>query len=138
MRALPADHRLPLPRGWSERIRSAVIHVISLAHASLTLARSVAANSINARIRLKADINRLRHELALLTEEMRMKDARMERTSPLASSLPRGPITFGTWISVRFPSPPDSGPHGCPAHCRSNGRSAGGLPWLWIASLAES
>jgi len=32
--------------------------VISLAHFSLTFTRSVAANSINARIRLKVDINR--------------------------------------------------------------------------------
>jgi hypothetical protein len=66
-------------RGWPEWIRSAVIHVISLAHFSLTFTRSVAANSINARIRLKVDINRLRQEIALLTEEMRIKDARMER-----------------------------------------------------------
>ena len=66
-------------RGWPERIRSAVIHVISLAHFSVTFTRSVAANSINARIRLKVDINRLRQEIALLTEEMRIKDARMER-----------------------------------------------------------
>jgi putative transposase len=79
MQAIPADLRLPLPKGWPNRIRSAVIHVISLAHFSLTFTRSVAANCINARIRLKADINRLRQEIALLTEEMRIKDARMER-----------------------------------------------------------
>ena len=63
MRAVPADIRLLLPRGWSEQIQSAVIHVISLAHFSATFARSVAANSINARIRLKAENSRLRQEI---------------------------------------------------------------------------
>ena len=57
MTAIPADHRLPLPKGWPKRIRSSVIHAISLAHFSVTFARSVAANSINARIRLKAEIS---------------------------------------------------------------------------------
>ena len=32
---------IPLPRNWPRRVRSAVIHTISLAHASLTQARSV-------------------------------------------------------------------------------------------------
>ena len=72
MRASPADHRLPLPRGWPERIRSAVIYTISLAHFALTFTRSVAANSINARIRLKAENNRLQQEVALLMEEARI------------------------------------------------------------------
>jgi len=79
MHAIPADLRLPLPKGWPNRIRSAVIHVISLAHFSLTFARSVAANSINARIRLKAESSRLRQEIALLIEEARIKDSRMDR-----------------------------------------------------------
>jgi len=46
-----SDMQVPLPKGWPHHIRSGVIHVISLAHFSLTFARSVAANSINARIR---------------------------------------------------------------------------------------
>ncbi len=54
-------------------------HAISLAHFSLTFARSVAANSINARIRLKAENSRLRQEIALLIEEARIKDSRMDR-----------------------------------------------------------
>ena len=70
---------IPLPRGWPKRIRSSVIHAISLAHFSVTFARSVAANSINARIRLKAEINRLRQEIAILIEEARIKDSRMDR-----------------------------------------------------------
>ena len=37
----------------------------------------MAANSINARIRLKEEINRLQNEILLLREESRIKDARM-------------------------------------------------------------
>jgi putative transposase len=53
--------------------------VISVAHFSVTSARSVAANSINARIRLKAENSRLRQEIALLIEEARIKGSRMQR-----------------------------------------------------------
>jgi putative transposase len=56
-----------------------VLHAISLAHFSLTYTRSWAANGWNARIRLKAENERLRQEFALLEEEMRIKDARMLR-----------------------------------------------------------
>ncbi len=71
--------RIPLPKQWSKRVRSGVLHAISLAHYSLTFTRSWAANGFNARIRLKAENDRLRQELALLQEEMRIKDARMLR-----------------------------------------------------------
>jgi hypothetical protein len=71
--------RIPLPKSWPHRVRSAVTHTISLAHFSLTSTRSWAANSWNARIRLKTENDRLRQELALFREEMRIKDARMLR-----------------------------------------------------------
>ena len=71
--------RIPLPKQWPSRVRSAVLHAISLAHFSLTFTRSWAANSWNGRIRLKQGNDRLRQELALLHEEMRIKDARMLR-----------------------------------------------------------
>ena len=71
--------RLPLPKGWPERVRSAVLNAISLAHFSIVYTRSWAANNRNARIRLKQRNDRLRQEVALLTEELRIKDARMLR-----------------------------------------------------------
>ena len=74
--------RLPLPKGWPERVRSAVVHAISIAQFSIIYTRSWAANNRNARIRLKAQNDRLRQEIALLTEEMRIKDARMQRIPP--------------------------------------------------------
>jgi len=36
-----SEIQVPLPKGWPHRIRSAVIHVISLAHFSISFARSV-------------------------------------------------------------------------------------------------
>jgi len=73
--------RIPLPKQWSSRVQSGILHAISLAHFSLTYTRSWAANNWNARIRLKAENDRLQQELALLREEMRIKDARMLRIS---------------------------------------------------------
>lgn len=64
----------PLPSGWPESVRSAVIYVISLAHYAITCARGWAANSANARVRLAAENDRLNQEIQLLREELRVKD----------------------------------------------------------------
>ena len=69
---------LRLPKGWPRRVRSGVLHAISLAHFSLAFARSAAANSPHIRIRLQAKVERLRQEIALLQEEIRIKDCRMD------------------------------------------------------------
>ena len=71
--------RIPLPKQRPSRVRSGVLHAISLAQFSLTFTRSWAANSWNVRIRLKQENDRLRQELALIGEEMRIKDSRMLR-----------------------------------------------------------
>jgi hypothetical protein len=42
---------LPLPNGWPGRVRSAVVHAISLATASMTSARGWAADSWNPHLR---------------------------------------------------------------------------------------
>jgi hypothetical protein len=75
---IPAP-RIALPKGWSRCVRSAVIHAISLVHFSLTSTRSWAVNNWNTRVRLTAENDRLKQELALLQEEMRIKDSRMLR-----------------------------------------------------------
>ena len=46
---------IPFPSGWAKNVRSAILHVISLAHYAITCARGWAANSINARVRLNAE-----------------------------------------------------------------------------------
>jgi putative transposase len=59
-----------------------VLHVISLAQFALAYTRSWAVNSPVARVRLKAENAQLRQQVALLTEEIRIKDARMKRIAP--------------------------------------------------------
>jgi len=59
-----------------------MLQVISLAQYATVHARGWAADSINARVRLKADNDRLRQEVGLLREEIRIKDARMGRIGP--------------------------------------------------------
>src|SRR6266571_2359390 len=73
---------LPLPRGWSRRVRSAVIQVISLARTSLALSQGWASESMNPELRQQAEEDRLQQEIQLLREEIRIKDARMEQLEP--------------------------------------------------------
>ncbi len=71
------DRPLTLPRGWPRRIRSAAVHAISLSNFALTTALGWAAQSLNPRLHLRADLERLQNEISLLREEIRIKDARM-------------------------------------------------------------
>ncbi len=71
-----------LPKGWQEYVKSAVLHTIALAHHAIVYARAWAADSINARVRLVAENDRLHEECALLREEIRIKDTRMAQISP--------------------------------------------------------
>ena len=76
----PARFRpLPLPRGWSRRVRSAVVQVISLARTSLALTQGWASESMNPELRQQAEEDRLRQEVQLLREEIHIKDARMQQ-----------------------------------------------------------
>ena len=74
--------RIPLPKSWKKHIRSAMLHVISLSHYADVYTRSWAVNSMNGRVRLKAEKDQLEEELALRSEEIRIKDARMARIAP--------------------------------------------------------
>ena len=67
----------PLPRGWTRSIRSAVLHIISLAHYAGARACGKAAVSISPFLRTKAENARLRQKLAQLQEEVRIKHASM-------------------------------------------------------------
>ena len=79
MQATSSDRRIPLPRHWSRRVRSAIVHAASMATIAFTHAVARAANHPDARIRAQAEIVRLQCELDLRLEEARIKDARMER-----------------------------------------------------------
>jgi len=73
---------IPMPSGWAKNVKSAVLHVISLAHYAIVAARGWAANSINARVRLAADKDQLKQDNQLLREELRIKDTRMAKLDP--------------------------------------------------------
>jgi transposase InsO family protein len=73
---------IPLPRGWLRCVKSAVLHVVSLARFATIHTRGWAADSLSARLRLKASLDEARSEVALLEEEIRIKDARMAILDP--------------------------------------------------------
>ena len=82
MLATPKEPRIPLPKGWQDCVKSAVLHAIALAHYAIVYARAWAADNIHARVRLAAENDRLREECALLREELRIKDSRMAQIVP--------------------------------------------------------
>ena len=82
MPAKSASPVIPLPRAWPSRVRSAILHVISLAQFTVAYTRGWAADGANSRIRLKAELDRALQDNVLLREEMRTKDVRMARIPP--------------------------------------------------------
>ena len=78
--------KIPLPKGWPSHVKSGVLHIISLANFSITQARGWAAKSVSACDRSSADRDRLHQEIALLREELRIKDANVRNcTAPTAA-----------------------------------------------------
>ena len=73
------SHPVALPKGWTRHVRSALLQAISLAATAWTLARGRAATSRRRRERLQAELDRAHAEIALLKEELRIKDARWSR-----------------------------------------------------------
>jgi hypothetical protein len=78
----PEEPRIPLPKRWQDCVKSAVLHTIALAHYAIVYARAWAADSINARVRLAAENDRLHEACALLHEELRIKDIRITQITP--------------------------------------------------------
>ena len=74
---------LSLPKHWPATIRSSMLHVISLAQFAAVYSRSWAADSVNHRVRLKAELERAQQQqIALLRAEVRIKDTRLARIPP--------------------------------------------------------
>jgi predicted RNA polymerase sigma factor len=82
MLANPQPPRIRLPKGWQSCVKSAVLHAIALADYAIVYARARAADSINARVRLAAENDRLNEACALLREEIRIKDTRLAQIAP--------------------------------------------------------
>ena len=56
-----------------------MLHIISLSQYAAAYTHSWAVDSMNGRVRLKAEKDQMEEELVLRSEEIRIKDARMER-----------------------------------------------------------
>ncbi len=78
----PQPPRIHLPKGWQDCVQSAVLHAIALAHYAIVYARAWATDSINARVQLAAENDRLHEACALLREELRIKDIRITQIAP--------------------------------------------------------
>ena len=71
------------PKHWTRSIQTALVHVMSLAHYALVHTRSWAADGSNDRVRLAGKSDQLDHEIRLLREVIRIKDARLARIPAL-------------------------------------------------------
>ena len=89
--------KVNLPKSWPAVVRSAMLHIVSLAQYAAIYSRSWAANSTNARVRLRAENDRDLQEVAMLREELRIKDARMA-----AQSSPAAPKAGAPLPAARF------------------------------------
>ncbi len=72
--AIPGQVRLP--RQWTKHVKSGVLHAISLASVVLSFARARASG----RRRLQVELEQAKAEIALLREELYIKDARWQRS----------------------------------------------------------
>ena len=72
----------PLPRGWIKTVRSAVVQAVSVASLAMTHTWGRAATASKPRRRLQAELDRLNTEVALLQEELNIKDLRLNRVPP--------------------------------------------------------
>jgi hypothetical protein len=82
MPAKSSSPDIPLPRRWHAHVKSAIVHVISLAQLTLAYTRGWATNSPNARIPLKAELDRDQQEISLLSEEPCIYKLRMAQIPP--------------------------------------------------------
>jgi putative transposase len=72
-----AGHRpIRLPKQWSKHVKAGVLHAISLASVALSYARGRATG----RRRIRAQLEQATSEIALLREELSIKDGRWERS----------------------------------------------------------
>jgi hypothetical protein len=70
--------KIPLPKAWNQHVKSAVLHVVSLAQFATAYTRGWASNSINPRVRQQVEVDCLQQELASVNEQLRIVTARMK------------------------------------------------------------
>lgn len=69
----------PLPRRWNRHVKSALLNALSMARHCFVVTAAQLSTSKRKADRLTAENARLRHEVELLREELRIKDRRMAR-----------------------------------------------------------
>ena len=74
---------IPLPRQWTQHVKSSFLQAVSLATTAFTATCALAANRRAELTRLKAELGRAYREIALLKEEMSIKDERFRRVPAL-------------------------------------------------------
>ena len=77
-----SDPKIDLPKAWPRMAKSAIVHVLAHAHFVVTHVRGWCADSPLSRVRVSAENERLSSEVAMLREELRIKDARLARIPP--------------------------------------------------------
>ena len=78
----PDSELAQLRKSWPTVVKSAVLHAIGLVQFVMTRTRANSTDSRITRVRLKAKLDQAEQEIALLNEELRLKDARFSRISP--------------------------------------------------------
>ncbi|MFC1461329.1 DDE-type integrase/transposase/recombinase [Verrucomicrobiota bacterium] len=73
---------ISLPKHWPQHVRSAILHIVCLAHMAIIHTRSWCADSRLQRVRLSGKLDRAENKINLLKEEIRIKDTRMARIAP--------------------------------------------------------
>jgi hypothetical protein len=73
---------IPLPKKWPEHVKSAVLHTIALASTVFTATHGWTAKRTDRLVRLQAELEEVESEVALLREELSVKDARFGRVHP--------------------------------------------------------
>lgn len=71
-------HQVRLPKQWSNHVKSGILHAIALASVALSYARGGARGER----RLRAQLDQAATEIALLREELSIKDDRWGRAHP--------------------------------------------------------
>jgi transposase InsO family protein len=82
MSAKSSRRMIPLPRRWPMHVRSALLHAIALARTAIACARASAVQSDRRESRLRVELDQVRTEIALLREELAIKDDRWSRLQP--------------------------------------------------------
>ena len=94
---------VPLPPSWPDHVKSAFLNALGMAHMGIACVRGWCANSPVTQVGLNGDNERLKSEVELLREELRIKDSKGRQKLSMnsgASGLNCGRISAGSRQNV--------------------------------------